>query len=296
MTTHRSLLFAPGSRPDLLAKANGAGADALLYDLEDSVPAAAKEEARRNVRQALGDASCPAYVRINHPDADDARRDMQTLHGSRVQGVVLPKAERVTDIERVSRLLAEVEQENGRPAGALGIVLMVETCLGLRNVHELVKCDARVLGVALASAEEGDFMRDLGGRWSAGGEALLYPRSKLVCEARAAGLEWLIDGVFMNLGDEAALRAECIMARNIGYVAKMAIHPRQLDPIHDAFTPSEADLKYASGLIAAYREAEQRGQGAVRYQGMMVDIANVRRAERVLRAARTAVPTKLVSH
>ena len=168
MTTHRSLLFAPGSRPDLLAKANGAGADALLYDLEDSVPAAAKEEARRNVRQALGDASCPAYVRINHPDADDARRDMQTLHGSRVQGVVLPKAERVTDIERVSRLLAEVEQENGSPAGALGIVLMVETCLGLRNVHELVKCDARVLGVALASAEEGDFMRDLGGRWSAG--------------------------------------------------------------------------------------------------------------------------------
>jgi citrate lyase subunit beta / citryl-CoA lyase len=283
MTTHRSLLFAPGSRPELLVKADGAGADGLLYDLEDSVPPEAKEAARRNVRQALSAAPrCPVYVRINHPDADDARRDVQSLHGSQVRGVVLPKAERVTDIERLSALLLELEQQDRRPPRALVIVLMIETCLGLRNVYELIKCDARVAGVAVASAEEGDLMRDLGGRWSAGGEALIYPRSKLVCEARAAGLEWLIDGAFMNLGDEAALRAECTMARNIGYVAKMAIHPRQLKPIHDAFTPSDTEVTYALGLIAAYQESERRGQGALRYQGMMVDIANVRRAERLL--------------
>ena len=286
MSAHRSLLFAPGSRPELLVKADRAGADGVLYDLEDSVPPEAKEAARRNVRQALSAAPrCPVYVRINHPDADDTRRDVQSLHGSQVQGVILPKAERVSDIDRLSALLLELEQQNGRPPGALVIVLMIETCLGLRNVYELIKCDARVVGIALASAEEGDLMRDLGGRWSAGGEALLYPRGKTVCEARAAGLAWLIDGVFMNLDDEAALRAECTMARNMGYVAKMAIHPRQVKPIHDVFTPSEAEVQYASGLIAAYQESKRRGQGAVRYQGMMVDIANVRRAERLISAS-----------
>ncbi len=286
MNLHRSLLFAPASRPDLMTKAVSAAADAVLYDLEDSVPAAAKATARCNLRQALGRVpNHAAYVRINHPDADDTAQDIESLQGSRVEGVVLPKAERIADIERVCALLVDAEAR-GPQQNRLSIVLMIETCLGLRNAHDLLKADPRIAGVALASAEEGDFIRDLGGRWTPTGEALLYPRGKLACEARAAGIEWIIDGVFMNLADEAALLRECTIARDLGYVAKMAIHPRQLNAIHQAFTPSEEEVEYALGLIAAYREGERNGQGAVRYRGMMVDYANVRRAERILASRR----------
>ncbi len=287
MSLHRSLLFAPASRPELMAKADGAGADAVLYDLEDSVLPAAKGMARHNISEALLRGSrCPVYVRINHPDADDAARDIATLHGRSVQGVVLPKAERLADIERIADLLAEAEKRLGLGERSVSLVPMIETCLGLHNTYDLVKCNPRVTGIALASAEEGDFMRDMGGHWSPGGEALLYPRSRLVCEARAAGVEWLIDGVFMNLADESALRKECSLARDLGYVAKMAIHPRQLPAIHEVFTPSQAEVDHALGLIAAYREAEHSGHGAIRYRGTMVDYANVRRAEKLLEAAR----------
>lgn len=289
MSPYRSLLFVPAGRPELFAKADDAGSDALIYDLEDSVPAAGKRDARLHLSQALGRAlRSPAYVRINHPDVDDAAEDINAVHGDHVRGVILPKAERTADIARVSALLAEAEKRTARTERSLSIVPMIETCLGLRNVYDLVTCDARVTGIALASAEEGDFMRDMGGRWTATGEALLYPRSKLVCESRAAGVEWIVDGVFMNLADAAALERECLIARDLGYVGKMAIHPRQLKPIHDAFTPSEKDLEYAARVVAAYREAEQKGHGAVRYRGMMVDYANVRRAEAIIAAARRA--------
>lgn len=286
MIPHRSLLFAPASRPELMRKAVTAGADAVLYDLEDSVPANAKVQGRQNLREALGGTSATSsYVRINHPDAEDAAQDIEAFQGLRMEGVVLPKAERPTDIHRVSKLLAEAEARKADVQHPMSIVLMIETCLGLRNAYDLVKCDSRVRGIALASAEEGDFLRDMGGRWSNTGEALLYPRGKLVCDSRAAGIEWILDGVFMNLADEAALQRECSIARDLGYVGKMAIHPRQLPPIHDAFTPSEKEVEYAVGLIAAYKEAELKGQGAVRYRGMMVDYANVRRAEGILAAA-----------
>jgi citrate lyase subunit beta/citryl-CoA lyase len=136
--------------------------------------------------------------------------------------------------------------------------------------------------MSLASAEQGDFMVDLGGHWTKSSMALAYPRSKMVVEARAAGLEWLVDGVFMNLGDAQALQTECALARELGFIAKMAIHPTQVDVMHEVFSPSEQEVNYARGLIAAFKAAEAQGIGAVRYEGMMVDYANVRLAERTL--------------
>ena len=129
-------------------------------------------------------------------------------------------------------------------------------------------------------------MVDLGGRWTPTGEAMHYARGKLVCDARAAGVDWLIDGVFMNLADDGALRTECALARTLGYLAKLAIHPKQLDAIHVAFTPGEAEVEHARELVRTFRETERNGLGAVQFRGMMVDYANVKRAERVLALAR----------
>jgi len=284
---YRTLLFAPGSRPELLAKAQLGDADAMIFDLEDSVPLNAKDEARKNIADALAAGlKKPMFLRISNPRAGDFLADLKVLADAgslvNVAGIVLPKADDADDIQAVAKALKDVEAKHNIQEGTLAVLPLIETCLGLRNSFEIAKASNRVIGMALASAEQGDFMVDLGGRWTPRSLALAYPRSKLVVDARAAGVQWLVDGVFMNLKDTDMLREECLIARELGYVGKMAIHPTQVDVMHAVFSPSEAEVAYARGLIAAFREGEARGVGAVKYEGMMVDYANVRLAERTL--------------
>lgn len=283
---HRTLLFAPGSRTELLTKAQLSAADAMIFDLEDSVPWNAKDEARKNIQQVLAlGLKKPMYLRISNPRAGDYLADLGVFHNHslvNVAGVALPKTDDVQDIETVSKALQDVEIKAGVAVGSLSILPTIETCLGLRNSFDIAKSSKRVSGMALASAEQGDFMVDLGGRWTSRSLALTYPRSKLVVDSRAAGVEWIVDGVFMNLKDTQMLREECLIARELGFVGKMAIHPTQLDVMHEVFSPSAEEIEYARGLIAAFREGEARGVGAVKYEGMMVDYANVRLAERTL--------------
>jgi citrate lyase subunit beta/citryl-CoA lyase len=292
MKLFRTLLFAPGARLELLTKSQSGSSDALIFDLEDSVPHNAKDEARRNVSQVLQEGlRKPMFLRINNPRAGDYQADLAVLATQasqvNVMGVILPKAELTSDIEQVGHALTDIESRYGMPLGSLKILPLVETCMGLRNTFDLASASSRVCGMSLASAEQGDFMVDLGGRWSPQSLALAYPRSKMVVDARAAGLQWLVDGVFMNLQDLVALRTECDLARELGFVGKMAIHPSQVQVMQEVFSPSESDIQYARGLLAAFAEAEARGLGAVRYQGMMVDYANVRLAQRTLSLVET---------
>jgi citrate lyase subunit beta/citryl-CoA lyase len=287
---YRTLLFAPGSRPELLAKAQLGDADAMIFDLEDSVPLNAKDEARKNIADALAAGlKKPMFLRISNPRAGDFMADLQVLANAsslvNVAGIVLPKADDADDIQAVAKALKDVESKHNMQEGTLSILPLIETCLGLRNGFDIAKASPRVIGMALASAEQGDFMVDLGGRWTPRSLALAYPRSKMVVDARAAGVQWLVDGVFMNLKDTDMLREECLIARELGFVGKMAIHPTQVDVMHTVFSPSELEVAYARGLIAAFRDGEARGVGAVKYEGMMVDYANVRLAERTLALA-----------
>jgi citrate lyase subunit beta/citryl-CoA lyase len=284
---YRTLLFAPGSRPELLSKAQSGAADAMIFDLEDSVPVTAKDEARSNIANVLAlGLKKPMFLRISNPRAGDFMADLAVLAAagslSHVAGVVLPKADDAADVLAVAKGLGDIEAKGLAPSGSLSILPLLETCLGLRNAFDIASSSPRICGMALASAEQGDFMVDLGGRWTPRSLALMYPRSKLVVDARAAGVQWLVDGVFMNLKDTDLLREECLIARELGYVGKMAIHPTQVSVMHEVFSPSQAELDYAHGLIAAFRAAEARGIGAVKYEGMMVDYANVRVAERTL--------------
>ena len=287
---YRTLLFAPGSRPELLAKAQLGDADAMIFDLEDSVPLNAKDEARKNIADALAvGLKKPMFLRISNPRAGDFMADLQVLANASslldVAGIVLPKADDADDIQAVAKALKDVESKHNMQEDTLSILPLIETCLGLRNGFDIAKASTRVIGMALASAEQGDFMVDLGGRWTPRSLALAYPRSKLVVDARAAGVQWLVDGVFMNLKDTDMLREECLIARELGFVGKMAIHPTQVDVMHTVFSPSDLEVAYARGLIAAFRDGEARGVGAVKYEGMMVDYANVRLAERTLALA-----------
>jgi citrate lyase subunit beta/citryl-CoA lyase len=283
----RSFLFVPGTRTNLLSKALATGADAVIFDLEDSVPPGQKEEARALVSIEL--ARSPerlTFVRINHPRLGNLDKDLAALAPHAAQAVMVPKVEGTRDIEEIDARLAAHELDAGLEVGAIGILVVIESSVGLRNLFDTVSHTKRVRGAALASAEEGDFMCDIGGQWTATGEALTYARGKFVCDARAAKMTWLVDGAFMQLGNEPALECESRLARRHGFNGKVAVHPSQVKSINRIFSPTDAEVERAQKLIAAFRGAESQGRGAIQFEGMMVDYANVRWAEQILSVTR----------
>lgn len=281
----RSLLFVPGDRPERFSKAALTGADALVLDLEDSVTAARKEQARAAVAAELARPSPQLrFIRISGTRGADLARDLTVLAAHGAQAVMVPKVESADDLAELDARLAAFERSNDLEPNAIPVLVVIESCLGLRNLFDTLRGISRVRGAGLATAEEGDLMCDLGGRWTADGRALCYARGKLVCETRAAQAAWIIDGACMNLEDESALEAEANIARTCGFNGKVAIHPRQVAKINAVFSPSAEELARARRIVDAYRSAEQRGSGATTVDGVMVDRANLRWAERILGA------------
>jgi citrate lyase subunit beta/citryl-CoA lyase len=283
----RSFLFVPGTRTNLLPQAIATGADAIILDLEDSVPPAQKEEARTLVSAEL--ANSPqrlTFLRINSPRLGILDEDLAVLAAHSAQAVMIPKVESARDIEEIDRRLAAHELEAGLEAGVISLLVVIESSMGLRNLFDTLSHTKRIRGAALATAEEGDFMCDIGGKWTATGEALTYARGKFVCDARAAKMTWLVDGAFMQLANELALECESRLARTHGFNGKVAVHPSQVRSINQIFSPTDAEVERAQKLIDAFRDAESQGRGAIRFQGMMVDRANVQWAEQILSAAR----------
>lgn len=282
----RSVLFVPASRPEFIPKADAAGADAIIFDLEDSVSHNAKNTARAHLADTLKQRNDRlSFIRINHPEVGELDQDLATIAPHSGQSIIIPKCEHTDDVIVVDRKLSEFERKHHLAANSLTVVVVAESSLGLRNLYELIRAAPRVKGAALASAEEGDLIVDIGAQWTPEGTALAYARGKFVCDARAAKAHWLFDGAFMNLSSSEALHRESQIARICGFNGKMAIHPRQVAVINSVFSPSEAELARARRMIEAFRVAEARGQGAVQFEGMMVDYANVKRAEQMLALA-----------
>jgi citrate lyase subunit beta/citryl-CoA lyase len=283
----RSFLFVPGTRTELLSKAVATGADAIVLDLEDSVPQARKEEARASVSAALARSSERlTFLRINHPRRGELDKDLAVLAPHDAQAIMVPKVEDARDLEELDARLAAHELDAGLESDTISVLVVIESSVGLRNLFDTVSRTKRVRGAGLATAEEGDFMCDIGGKWTATGEALTYARGKFVCDARAARMTWLVDGAFMQMTDDPALECESRLARTHGFNGKVAVHPRQVKAINHVFSPTDAEVERAQKLIDAYRDAESRGRGAIQFRGMMVDYANVRWAEQILSVTR----------
>jgi citrate lyase subunit beta / citryl-CoA lyase len=283
----RSVLFVPGCRPDLVPKAFATGADALVLDLEDSVPPQGKDLARTHVAAVLAESATRfMFVRFNHPNHGDLEKDLSVLAPHSAQAVMLPKVESAQDLARIDAQLSLFEKETALAQYTISILVVIETSLGLRALYDILRSTPRVRGAGLATAEEGDFMLDIGGRWTPCGEALAYARGKFVCDARAAQARWILDGAFMNFRDPAALASEVRIARTYGFNGKVAVHPGQVSTINEIFSPTIEEIERATGLLEVYRQAVAQGRGAVEFRGMMVDRANVRCAERILQQAR----------
>jgi len=276
----RSRLYAPGNRPRLLTGIEVHGADCVLLDLEDSVPPSEKLSARILVKHLLAATRFEGevWVRINPLDVCGSEDVREILIG-RPHGVCLPKAESADDIERLARLLTERETELGLPSGSTWIMPILETAKGILHAEEIAGADPRI--VALAFGAE-DYTRDVGALRSL--RSLLFARSAIVAAAAAAGVQ-ASDTVFSDIEDDEGLAEECVAARELGFDGKGSINPRQLPTIHAAFSPSPEELEQAHRVVAAAREAEAAGSGAVALDGKMIDRPVLERARQMIRYA-----------
>ncbi|SFP98663.1 MULTISPECIES: HpcH/HpaI aldolase/citrate lyase family protein [Actinomadura] len=267
--TPRSWLYVPGDRPDRIGKALASGADAVVLDLEDAVAPSAKSGARRTVLDTLT-AGHAAHVRINAPATPDGADDIALLASAPggLAGVRIPKCEDPGELRRV--------------AGALGVPVfpLLESALGVENALALATAHPLVAGISLGEA---DLAADL--RVS-GGDALAWPRSRVVVAARAAGLPSPPQSVWTAVRDLDGLRADTLAGRRAGFFGRSVIHPAQIPVVHEACAPDPGDVAWARELMSRLTE---RGDAAwIDSTGRFVDRAVVERAAWVLDAAASA--------
>lgn len=275
----RSYLYVPATEPAKMRKALVAGADAVVLDLEDAVPRDQKVAARENIAKFLQEGHPPApriHVRINWSRGRYDRDDLESAVVAGLDGIRLPKAESREAIEDVAAVLDNIEGQQGLPRGGIGLYPTVETATGVVRIPELVLA-RRVQRLGYGAA---DLVSDLG-LPAAGGDALTVLRAELVLQSRAAGIGAPIDTVFTDLDDEEGLRAAAVAARRSGFSGKSVIHPRQIQAVHDAFTPSPEEVARARRIVAAVGAAGAESAGIV-VDGEFVDRPIVTRARATL--------------
>ena len=276
-----------------MAKALESDANAVILDLEDSVPLLAKSDARALVAKsidaaaALPAASRPVVtVRANGAATGLLADDLAAVVRPGLDAIFLPKVETVEEMTGTASLLDRLEAAQGLPAGTVRIIPMFESALGVLRCFELARATPRVTATCIGSARDGDLQTDLGCGWSVEGTELLYARSKILLDSRAAGVHAL-DGVFSDLNDTAGFIQDCALSARLGYIGRTVIHPKQIAPARQAYAVSEADAAYYRRVVSEFEAVEKTGaSAAITVDGKLVDYAMYQRAKRVLEWAR----------
>jgi len=283
----RTALFAPGINAKVMAKALASKVDAVILDLEDSVPLASKAEARKMVRETIEQAFQNKHndqpyimVRVNAADTGLLADDIEQICVNGLGMVFIPKAEYVKDIQQAAAQIEAIEKANGIDPIAIG--LQIESALGVYHCYDLIKASPKVQLSSLGTAQDGDLQNSLGCGWSVDGPEMLYARSKVLLDSRAAGNVTPIDGVFADLNDEAGLLAESSLSAKLGYVGRTIIHPKQIDIVEQAYGLSAALKAYYQKLVHEFELAEKSGVAAITIDGKLVDYAMYRQAKRIL--------------
>ena len=275
----RSVLFSPGDQPSLMRKAPDTGADTVVFDLEDAVAPARKEEARAAVADVLTDPEfdpdCEVCVRVNADPAtaaDDLDRVLDDR--PRLDAVMVPKAESGTGVRRIDELVGE----RGADLPLLALCESAQGVLGAEDIAATPSVDAVLFGAE-------DLSADIGATRTEGGEEVSHARQRVVLAAAAADID-AIDTVFTDIEATDRLAEETAFAAQLGYDGKMAIHPGQVPVVNEAFTPDPAAVEWAERVLAAREAAD--GRGVFRVDDEMIDAPLLARAERVMERHRAA--------
>jgi citrate lyase beta subunit len=278
---YRSILFTPGNQWSRIEKAATLNPDAVLLDLEDSVPVEQKDEARGIVLKALKELNWGGKdrgVRINGLDTKYWVLDLCEVIKGSPNFIVIPKVRSPVDVVAVDRVLTSLESYYN--VGRTYLSIAIEDSEGLKNIYDIVKASDRIISIGFGRA---DFTADVGCEDRE--DILFIPKIVTSFAAASAGIQAL-DTVYLNFKDVEGLEKEARASKAMGYTGKFAIHPIQIDVINRVFTPSESEVEYARKVIDTYEEAIRKGLGAVALEGKMIDEAVVKKARKTLMLAK----------
>jgi citrate lyase subunit beta/citryl-CoA lyase len=279
----RSFLFTPANHPRKVEKVFASGADAIILDLEDACAASEKATSRAVAVAALSaPRSCLGYVRVNASDTEWCFRDLDEVIGPWLDGIVAPKIERPEEIVLIDWMIAQFERERGLPIGAIDLMPIIETGIGLHALDAIIAAGTRIKRVSFGA---GDFTRDMGMKWSADEAELAYARGRLILASRVGGLEPPIDTVHIDLADEDSFAQSIITGVKFGFQGKLLIHPKQVELTNQSFMPSPKEIVRAQKIIDAFSAAEGGGSASIQVDGYFVDYPIVQKARHVLALA-----------
>ena len=295
----RTVLFCAGDQPGDIERGMTSGADSIVIDLEEPrtpFPETARTRARREVRAFLDERATPGepviFARVQPPATGQTLKDLRAVLGERLRGVLVPKVDGPADIHGIDALLGCMEVDLDLPAGSTSVYPILETAQALRLAYEIAVASRRVAYMGGAISRFGDIHQALGYRWTAEGQETLFLRSKVLIDARAAGIRYPISGMWGgDRDDEAGLRRWCRELRNLGYYGMMIGDPVHISIVHEAFSPSAEEIGYWQELDRLARESERTGERAVhgdanQGEGHVVHIAHVGSARANLEWAR----------
>lgn len=287
MRVRRAALYMPGDSMRKIQKAAAMTVDTIIMDLEDGVARSQKAAARATILEALQSVEFGTnerLVRINPVGSGWSATDIiQTIAGQ-PDGYVVPKVEEASDLIYVDHLLSDLEAQHGFAPGSLTLQAIVETARGILNVREIAAASMRLTALQFGAE---DLAGDMGLTRSREGWEVFHARSVVAIAAAAHDLQAL-DGVYLQLDDAEGCFEDSRYSAQLGYQGRMAIHPKQIEPIHRAYTPSDEAIAAAQRIVDAAIEHQAQGIGAFALDGKMVDQPIVNAAEQVLAKARAA--------
>jgi len=287
MRARRALLYMPGDDLKKIQKGTTLGVDCVCLDIEDGVAANRKNEARLTVSEALKTmdfGSSERLARINAVGSSLEYEDLRAALAGHPDGIVVPKVEDAWQVRWATEQIAEYEREMGWGSGGIRLIIQAETARGIVNLPAICGADPRIEAVIFGAE---DFANDIGATRSHDGWEVFYARSAVVTHCAAFNLQ-AIDMVYGNFHDNEGLLHEAEQGARMGFDGKQIIHPNQVGPVQEAFTPSNEAIANALRVMEADAQHQQRGFGAFALDGKMVDAPVVKAAERVLARAHAA--------
>lgn len=287
MHSRRALLYMPGDDRRKIEKATTLGVDSICMDMEDGVAANKKAEARAVIAQAMKEldfGKSDRCIRINSIGSGLEKRDLVAALATNPDSIVVPKIESADQVRWVSERMESYELSSNLSIGAIRLLIGVETAKGILNLKEIAEADKRLEAIIFGAE---DYAASIGATRTKEGTEVLYARSAVVTVCAANDLQ-AIDMVYIDFRDLEGLRVEAEQGAGLGFSGKQIIHPNQVVPVQEAFTPSDEAIEFAKRVVETFEASQKEGKGAYALDGKMIDMPLLKNAQKVLDRAKAA--------
>jgi len=282
------MLYIPGNNPAMIQQGGVYGADSILLDLEDAVALNQKDAARtlvRNMINVIDFYDAEVCVRVNHLSTPFGLADLEAIVPLQPSAIRYPKTESAEEVAELLQIIEKIEDRHGLPHNEMTLHAMIETAMGVQNVFNIASQFDRVDAITIGGQ---DLTADMNIVYTPDGAGIDFARKRIVMAAKASHID-VIDTVFPDVNDEEGLRRETEYAKAIGFTGKAVINPRQIEIIHDVYTPTEEEIRKAYRIIKEFKINSAAGIGVFAIDGKMIDAPIVTRAEYILKLANVTV-------